>query len=308
MVAPLRARGSDDVVAVCLAVPYVHEYRLGVRTSDIDQAATREQFRSAFAGLYRGLADLAEARFPGVPIVATGHLTLGTGATREDYPLEIHRVGTLEGLPTGILDPRIRYAALGHIHRAYPVAGSVARYCGSPIPYSLTEMATERRVLLVDVGEDVRVEAVVVPRLRDLVQLIGPPDDVVAELQALRWSTELPPLVHVRVETALPEPGLTNRLHEAAAAHPEGARPVLVEVQQRAAEVERPGGRLPTPALASLRPEEVFELLCDARGLDGEDRSAVQAAFHTVATADPATLQRMIDDIDLPPSASGDAP
>ena len=309
MIAPLRARGSDEVVAACLAVPYVHEYRLGVRTSDLDRDRTRADFREAFSSLYSDLADAAEALHPGVPLVATGHLTLGTGSTPDDYPMEIHQVGRLEGLPVAILDPRIRYAALGHIHRAYPVADSVARYCGSPVPYSLTEMSTHRRVLLVDVDPvgAVDVQGLEVPRQRDLLQLVGSPDEVLDQLRDLRWDTPLPPLVHVRVVVPLAEPGLLNRLHEAAATHPLGARPVLVEVQQRAPEADLQHPSAVPPPLESLRPEQVFALICDGRGLQGEDRDRLVAAFNTVASADAATLQAMLDDVYVPPTTPGSA-
>ncbi|MBW2256389.1 MAG: exonuclease subunit SbcD, partial [Deltaproteobacteria bacterium] len=259
MIAPLRARGSDEVTAVCLAVPYVHEYRLGIRTSDLDVDQTRAAFKTAFADLYGALADRAVERCGDLPLVATGHLTMGFGATRADYPQEIHQVGTIEGLPVEILDPRIRYAALGHIHRCYPIDGSTAWYCGTPIPYALSEMAVARQVLVVDLDgqAEARVERVEVPRSRDLVQLVGTPEEVLAELGGLRWSTRLPPLVHVRVETSMAEPGLVRRLHEAIASHADEARPVLVEVQQRASDVEIDAPAPFAQSLDALEPEDV---------------------------------------------------
>lgn len=309
MLAPLRERGSDEVAAVCLAVPYVHEYRLGIRGTDQDREATRAAFTAAFSGLYTDLADRALAAHPGATLLATGHLTLGSESTREDYPHEIHQVGTIEGLPATILDPRIRYAALGHIHRAYPIAGSTARYCGTPIPYALNEMATPRRVLIVDLkeGAESTVSPVLVPRSRDLVQLAGPPDDVLTELAALTWSTHLPPLVHVRIQTSMAVPGLTRRLHDAVATHPEGRRPVLVEVQQRGLDAEFGRSTPLAPSLEELSPEQVFGLVCDARQLDGDDRQALLTAFRTIASADPETLQDMLDHIGLPPSEPGHA-
>ena len=123
MIAPLRVRGSDDVAAVCLAVPYTHEYRLGIRTTDLDRDQTRAAFKAAFSRLYSDVADHAQAQYPGLPLVATGHLTMGFGAKKGDGTQPIHQVGTIDGLPTDILDPRIRYTALGHIHHCYPVAG-----------------------------------------------------------------------------------------------------------------------------------------------------------------------------------------
>jgi len=307
MIAPLHARGSGEVAAVCLAVPYVHEYRLGIRTSDLDLDQTRDAFKTAFADLYGALADRAVERYGNLPLVATGHLTMGSGSTRADYPQEIHQVGTIEGLPVEILDPRIRYAALGHIHRCYPINGSTSWYCGTPIPYTLTEMAAARQVLVVDLDDEARVERVEVPRSRDLVQLVGTPEEVLAELGGLHWSTRLPPLVHVRVETSMAEPGLVRRLHEAIASHADEARPVLVEVQQRASDVEIDAPAPFAQSLDALEPEDVFGLMCDARKLQGDDRRQLEAAFATVASASRETLDEMLRAIELPPTAQGDA-
>lgn len=304
MVVPLRTRSDHATAAVCLAVPYVHEYRLGIRTSDLDRDQTRAAFREAFSALYTELADHAHRAAPDAPLIAMGHLTLGSGATRDDYPQEIHQVGTIEGLPASILDPRIRYGALGHIHRSYPVRGSVARYSGTPIPYALSEMSPPRRVLLVEVdgNEDARIDSIEVPRHRDLLELAGPPEQVLGDLAALRWSTTLPPLVHVRVQTDMVEPGLTRRLHEAVASHGD-ARPILVEVQQRASHLAQPGS-VPLPrSLEELSPLEVFGLLCDGRDLHGPERERLEDAFLTLASAHGDTLDEMIRAIELPPTA-----
>jgi exonuclease SbcD len=320
MLAPLRARGSDDVAAVCLAVPYIHEYRLGIRTSDLDRDKTREAFKAAFAALYTDLADAAEAQYPGSRLIATGHLTMGLEAKSDDYPQKIHQVGTIEALPAGLLDPRIRYTALGHIHRCYPIKDSTAWYSGSPIPYALKEMASKRRVLLVELdgdtdGEDGKptVRQIEVPRRRDLVQLTGTLDEVLSQLAGLRWDAQedgeeqFAPLVHVKVVTETAQPGLQRRLHEVVEAYEGPERPVLVEVRQVAPEVESPAGLAVAPSLETREPSDVFGLMCDARQVSGPTRAALESAFGVIEAATDEVLRGMIDDIELPPSANSQA-
>ena len=238
---------------------------------------------------------------------------MGFGSTREDYPQEIHRVGQIDGLPTSIIDPRIDYMALGHIHRSYQIDDSPAWYSGSPVPYSLTEMGARRRVLLVDIAPDgaTTVEPLEVPRQRDLLKLEGTPEAVVTELASLTWATPMPPLVHVMVETQMAEPGLQRRLSEACLRRDDaGARapsPVLVEVRQRATLIEREADTPTLPSLDRLEPEEVFALMCDAKQLEGDTRVQIVDAFREVAGADAQTIQAMIHDIPLPPLADGGA-
>jgi len=292
---PLKDR-AGEVGAVALAVPYVHEFRLGVRTTDLDHAAVRTLFTERFSGLYTWLVDRARERWPGLPIVATGHMTLGT-ARREDYPHEIHQVGQIDGLPSTVVDPRIQYTALGHVHRAYPVGPDRrAWYCGSPVALSLPEAASPRKVLVVELDPDpdamAGVTPVEVPAPRALRELRAAPDALVAQIQTLTWTEELAPLLFCRAVTdALPS-DLMTRLHDALAGFEEERRPTIVELRQERATPVAVDEQGPPPALQDLRPEEVFATLCRGRGLaqtEGLDR-----AFASLCSATDDDFQAMV--------------
>ncbi len=133
--------------AVVAAVPFLLEFRFGLRnnkmiTSDI---AAEEAFKGGLKQLYSDLADQAEALYPGLPLVAMGHLTaVGEDAMVGPQPIEIHRVlrNSLDGT---LFDRRYSYVALGHIHKNYRVFGpSNAWYCGSPLACSIDEAEDER--------------------------------------------------------------------------------------------------------------------------------------------------------------------
>lgn len=280
---PLVDRGGHTR-AVCLAVPYVHEFRLGVRTTDLDHAAVRAEFARRFGAIYSDLCDQAEARFPGLPIVATGHLTMGP-ATKDDYPQTIHHVGAVEGLPESVVDPRIQYLALGHIHRSYPVAGRRGWYSGSPVAFNVAEGRSARRVLEVELspepGGSAKVSPLMVPKPRSLLEREGTVEELERWISALRWEDPLPPLLFLRATLAAPEPALMHRLNAALAAHPEGRRPAIANttvVGERGA-AERDEG--PPPSLAELKPADVLRQLCQHRGFNDDD-GPLHAAFAAV--------------------------
>ena len=293
---PLKNRQGQEA-AVILAVPYVHEFRLGVRTTDLDLAAVRAAFTQRFTELYRTLADEAQARWPGLPLLATGHLTLGA-ARREDYPHEIHQVGQIDGLPESVLDPRLQYVALGHIHRSYPVGDRRAWYSGSPVACSLPEASHPRKVLLVevDVSPDgpAAVQSLEVPSPRALRELTGDPDSLLNQVRDTRWTEPLPPLLFCRAVLDEPEPDLSVRLYEALASFPEDARPAVVELRdhlsgpQLSADEDAP---LP-PGLEDLSPADVFATLCKARGVS--DPTRLQLAFAELASADQESFDQML--------------
>ena len=256
--------GADgEIACVVAAVPYVHEYRLGVRpvfSPDVDLPA---QFRESFTSLYRILADESARRYPGIPLVATGHLAC-VGGARDDAPAEIHLIGSIGGLPASIFDDRMQYVALGHLHSGFRVGASRAWYCGTPVALNVKEARSQRHVLIVDtaaLGDEATVVKVPVPVFRQLLQLRGPMPQVCAALGALRWpEDQLAPYVEVVVEVQTHQLGLEQQLADAA---PTGVH-LMDVIQSFAGEI--PTDRAsPPPSLAALTEEEVFLRLCLAR-------------------------------------------
>lgn len=266
-VCPLPDR-HGGVGAVVLAVPFVHEYRLGLRTTLVAEAELRRSFHDAFGRFYTDLFERARARYDGAPVVATGHLTC-VGFEKGDFPVDVHRVGTIGGLSADLFDPRLQYVALGHIHRSYRVGESRAYYSGSPVPLGLQEARSRRKVRLVELSPEPDAAATVrsleVPSFRDLVELTGPLDEVEERLGALEWETALPPLVFAKVQVERFQAGTDEALRARVLARGDRA-PVLARVlQERVTQVE-PTAALPAPSLRELSEEEVFRRLCEARG------------------------------------------
>jgi len=325
--APLRARGSDEPAAVCIALPYIHEYRLGIRTTDSDAETTRRAYVDCFRRVYRELADVAEQRFPNLPLVATGHLTMGK-VESGDAIQEIHQVGFIDSLPAELLDPRLRYVALGHIHRAFPVEPDRIWYSGSPIPISLVEMHRRRQVLLVELqtsgsvsarhhenaqetGKDssVRVQQVDVPLARELLEYCGNEAEVLAWIRGLTFTTALPPMLYLRVNVQEPQPQLSARVREALEQHPAGNRPLLVELREVLRDCADQQSEFESVSLEELSPRQVFGHLCSQMQITPSNE--LLQAFDFVATAKREELDRCIARVqerterDPAPSAPG---
>jgi len=271
--------GAGAVRAVVAAVPFVHEWRLGYRPAEGDSAAQAEQLGAPFRKLYSDLADRAQAQWPGVPLIATGHLAVA-GSSPDEAPQEIHLIGSLGGLPTGIFDPRYAYVALGHIHRGYRVGGTQAWYCGTPLALNIKEGRSPRRVLRVDLDPDgtVRVEPLPVPLTRQVLAFRGDLEQIKADLQRLTWSEPLAPMVKAEILVATAQTGIEEDVRGfVEALEP---RPVLVDIRQIL--VRDPAlGAAPEPLhrrLDELTPRDVFSLLCAARGESWEElRPAFEA-------------------------------
>lgn len=260
---PIRD-AQGEVACVIAAVPYVHEFRLGVRTTGRPLPEVRLDIEEAFKGLYSDLADLCEEKYPGAPMITTGHMTC-SGANEDDYGTPIHMAALIGGLPPEIFDPRYSYVALGHIHRPFAVDGDRAWYSGSPVPLSVEEARWPQRAILVEVEgrrpePQITLEHLEIPRWRELLEVKGSLDELSARLMALSSPCELPPFLYVEVLVEHYKVDIARPLLEALAMHPPERRPRILRVSQtlQAPELEEDPFALPTTPLRNLEPEEVF--------------------------------------------------
>ena len=276
---------TGAIRCVVVAVPYIHEYRLGVASIGHDDGAYRTALTEAFRARYDALAEEASRRWPGVPLVATGHLTC-TGASPDDYDTPLHRVGGESGLPATIFSEVWSYVALGHIHRPYPVDGDRVRYAGSLFPLRSSEIAHPHQVRLVDVRPDgsITTRAVDVPLPRTITDVRGSFEEVLATLQALRPVGDLPAYVLAAIELDSPDTSAEQRLAEALADRKDLTL-VRVTARPRVSVESATESRPVDVDVVTATPEEVFTLLYRATFPEGTPPDDLLAAFRAAVAA-----------------------
>ena len=75
---------------------------------------------------------------------------------------EVCTVGNIDAIRADVLDV-FDYAPLGHIHKPMRVGRDAARYCGTPIQYSVSEAGQGKGIVVVDMGEKGNVAVNVLP-------------------------------------------------------------------------------------------------------------------------------------------------
>lgn len=75
---------------------------------------------------------------------------------------EVKQVGNLDAIPASMIAD-FDYAALGHIHKPMKVGSETLRYCGTPMPYSLSEENQQKGILMVEMGAKGDVRTTVLP-------------------------------------------------------------------------------------------------------------------------------------------------
>lgn len=86
----------------------------------------------------------------------------GDAANIERAENEVKQVGNLDAIPASLIAD-FDYAALGHIHKPMKVGSETLRYCGTPMPYSLSEENQQKGILMVEMGAKGDVRTTVLP-------------------------------------------------------------------------------------------------------------------------------------------------
>lgn len=86
----------------------------------------------------------------------------GDAANIERAENEVKQVGNVDAIPASLI-AGFDYAALGHIHKPIKVGSETLRYCGTPMPYSLSEENQQKGILMVEMGAKGDVQTTVLP-------------------------------------------------------------------------------------------------------------------------------------------------
>lgn len=96
---------------------------------------------------------------------------------------EIITVGNIDSVHADCLEA-FDYAALGHIHKPTVAGKEWIRYCGSPLPYSVSEAGQEKGILMVELfekGMGVSIKTLPLAPLRKVRKIEGSLEDILKE-------------------------------------------------------------------------------------------------------------------------------
>jgi len=272
-----------DPAVVIAAAPFLRDrdLRIGVAgqtTQEISQALVRG-IQECYASIAAAAQQCAR---PGVPILATGHLTVA-GSSPSESEREIH-IGGLGAVGAEVFSETFAYVALGHLHRPQSAGRDCVRYSGSPIPLSFGEITDQKEVRLLEFagGRLQTQQALRVPQFRPLIRLAARHAELKSILdQFVPPQSDLPAWLEVEVED--PVPG--EDLYETARACTLGKNFEVLRVVISRSQVAddsslHDDATLQDAAELLSDPAHIFQMrLHQEPGLSAEDREALSLAF-----------------------------
>lgn len=260
LIVPLHDR-HGNVSCHVAAVPFLRQADLppvsdAVEDSLID--GVRRRYNQAIDAL-RSRAEKGQA------LIITGHCYLSGSLLSE---LSERKVlgGNQHALPVDIFPDDITYVALGHLHLAQSVGGkNNVRYCGSPIPLSVSEIHYTHQIGIVDINEgcSTTFRPLPVPRAVEFLRIpaVGslPVDDLLLQLKALAGvdrdrDRNCWPFLEVAPRIDKPRPGLRDEIVNALDG--KGVRLVKIAASTADSLPLRSSGA--SVRLDDISPEEVF--------------------------------------------------
>jgi len=260
IIIPIKDKNAETKV-YCLAVPFL---RLG------DYPAVpnaKSPYTEGVAAFYKEALQRVEQLLEnGQSIIAMGHLhTLNADMSDLDEEAERPIVGGVEGISPEAFDGKIKYVALGHIHKAQKVAGRASvRYSGSPIPLSFSEHNYKHQVIVFDIvdGDLSNLNSIEVPVTVPLKAIPAehmPLDSVLEELEkmpAYEGDPQLSPYLLVRVLLTGPEPSMSHKINNAL----ETKHYRFLKIDTKSIKTEQEQGEEEVFSMEFLKgPKELFE-------------------------------------------------
>ncbi|PTX97401.1 hypothetical protein DB346_20615 [Verrucomicrobia bacterium LW23] len=297
----IRWPSAQEPEVVLCACPFLREGDLRRSAVAETQRDVRQRLRAGLLAHYAALRAASNGyRQAGVPVIATGHLTVSGTATGEgEREIHLGAGDLVSGADLSDPSPEesqaggvsgFHYVALGHIHRAQTVGNKEhIRYSGSPIPLSFSEAEDHKQVVLLDTlradahrGTEatIHIRSIAVPTWRRLLRWSGTLNEVCEAIRGFQPTDgELEAWADVRVESDLAPQVVDASLDTALAGK------ALRILRRRRIEALTP---VEQPAFAEMRidlheltPEDVFTQKLADEGLvaDSEDVQRLRLTF-----------------------------
>ncbi|APG59034.1 exonuclease SbcCD subunit D C-terminal domain-containing protein [Christiangramia salexigens] len=273
---------KGELQMLIAAIPYLRDtdLRSGAGASSYEDRI--EAIRDGIKQIFNSAADICEKKYPGIPVLAMGHLyTAGTETSDSERDIQIGNQAAFQAAQFG---EYFKYIALGHIHKPQRVNANIpVFYSGSPIPLSFSERKDDKRILLIDTDSSWEPESIPVPHFRKLMKLNGSLEELRAKLEALEHHETLNSLIEIEL---LEDQYDAQKIYNLDQLVNNFNKPGFEIVKQRAQFRSQLKGAAElydeTQHLEDLKPRDVFRELISPHEYSEEDKNEILSAFDEI--------------------------
>lgn len=189
--------GQGNLELIIAAIPYLRD--ADFKWTDVGNTHEErvENVRRGIQQVYTSVAEISQRDYPGVPIIAMGHLfAAGMETSESERDIQLGNQAAFEASHFGT---HFKYIALGHIHKPQKVSFSTPTfYSGSPLPLSFSERKDHKRVIVID-SRTWESKSIELPAFRKLIRITGTLNELTQKLDALGQPLDLESLLELEL-------------------------------------------------------------------------------------------------------------
>ena len=277
-VIPITKYGDEIVV---VALPYLPEGEILTHVSFEKEVESARRYREAIRTLYQESLQAIPHR---IPKILMGHYFIAGGQIG-DMERTIQVGGSLP-LTREDLPAEASYVALGNLHRPqrFQQDGCPIVYSGSPIPLTFKEAEYDKKVFMIDLKSNKRIEVheIGVPIFRPLVRVKGTFAEIMTVAEVEQWEGKL---IEVTIDVDTPRIGISDQIRKAFSDQGGEVASVRTELIRQQDEID-----LSAEDVTSQSPEDIFKHFYFERysePIDGESQAifeSYQKTFNDLMT------------------------
>ncbi|MDT0676662.1 exonuclease SbcCD subunit D C-terminal domain-containing protein [Autumnicola musiva] len=274
---PVSKNGKIELIIA--AIPYLRDSDLRSASEGFTYEDRMQAIRKGIQSTFEQAAGICKNKYPGVPVIAMGHLfAAGSETSESERDIQIGNQAAFNARQFG---EYFNYIALGHIHKPQKVTAQVpAYYSGSPIRLSFSERKDEKRVLVLNSENGWTPESIPVPVFRKLLKISGNIEELKIKLGNLEDHYELDSLIEVELQEEVYNAQKIYELDELISGF---QKPGYEIVKHRATFLQHTKGTTElyksSRQLEDLTPKEIFSQLIEKQQYDTKTQTDLMAAF-----------------------------
>jgi len=270
--------------SIVLAIPFLRDKDLKKSSPISEKSEQKFSTNQSIGYIYEQVTQKAiDLLGTEVPIIAMGHLHV-MGSETSESEREIH-IGNLEGLSVDILDKRINYLALGHIHKPQLINGKKnVRYSGSPIYLDFSERNFSKSVVLLEIENNniAKIKNLEIPLSRSLIKIEGSFEEVKTKVFEFKNKYHLPAFIELSIKEKIFSPELLIKLDQLIETSTEQDQYMILKSKFdfERNELNSSAQLFEGLQIDELNPLEVFTQLINSEGLEYNLQKELIDAYH----------------------------
>ncbi|MBN1968600.1 MAG: exonuclease SbcCD subunit D C-terminal domain-containing protein [Candidatus Delongbacteria bacterium] len=176
---------SEELELTICNVPYLRDRDLRSNEFGESDDEKGQKIVKGIKNHYQLIYNRAKELYPESKIFMTGHLFCLGGKILEGDGVRDIYVGSIAGFDSSIFPSEADYIALGHLHSSQKVGGNEKiRYSGSPLPMNFSESNIRKKILVIDINQEMTIDEISVPIFKEIHRLRGDITELISRLDS----------------------------------------------------------------------------------------------------------------------------